>query len=220
MLLTDLLHGNTQVLGWRADASAGLTFGPYPIKDFNPTYDYSGAISTGIFSVEGSIGKDGIGGSFRVGGGIGANIRQSENSNNQPEINGSGSTELISWPIKRTNQMIYLLLGIALSAFTVGTVMFYRFSKVTGRSVQSPFTPMFFFDALFFGLGSRRDMNIAACAFMVFLLSIWGLTCIKLRTNFWGSPESYFGLGIIGIFFLIMHCRYSAKDVVILREKK
>ncbi|EOX5197311.1 polymorphic toxin type 25 domain-containing protein, partial [Escherichia coli] len=24
-----------------------------------------------------------------------------ENSNNQPEINGSGSTELISWPIKK-----------------------------------------------------------------------------------------------------------------------
>ena len=91
----------TKVLGWRADVSAGLTFGPYPIKDFNPTYDYSGAISTGIFSVEGSIGKDGFGGSFRVGGGIGASIRQSENSNNQPEINGSGSTELISWPIKK-----------------------------------------------------------------------------------------------------------------------
>ncbi|HFL4335736.1 TPA: polymorphic toxin type 25 domain-containing protein, partial [Escherichia coli] len=47
--------GVTKVLGWRADVSAGLTFGPYPIKDFNPTYDYSGAISTGIFSVEGSI---------------------------------------------------------------------------------------------------------------------------------------------------------------------
>ncbi|WP_218071912.1 polymorphic toxin type 25 domain-containing protein, partial [Escherichia coli] len=93
--------GVTKVLGWRADVSAGLTFGPYPIKDFNPTYDYSGAISTGIFSVEGSIGKDGFGGSFRVGGGIGASIRQSENSNNQPEINGSGSTELISWPIKK-----------------------------------------------------------------------------------------------------------------------
>ncbi|ELL3262191.1 hypothetical protein G5699_25535 [Escherichia coli] len=93
--------GVTKVLGWRADASAGLTFGPYPIKDFNPTYDYYGAISTGIFSVEGIIGKDGIGGSFRVGGGIGASIRQSENSNNQPEINGSGSTELISWPIKK-----------------------------------------------------------------------------------------------------------------------
>ncbi|EFJ5374692.1 filamentous hemagglutinin, partial [Escherichia coli] len=93
--------GVTKVLGWRADVSAGLTFGPYPIKDFNPAYDYSGAISTGIFSVEGSIGKDGFGGSFRVGGGIGASIRQSENSNNQPEINGSGSTELISWPIKK-----------------------------------------------------------------------------------------------------------------------
>ncbi|MCW7442709.1 hypothetical protein OHD33_26800 [Escherichia coli] len=88
--------------------------------------------------------------------------------------------------------MMYLLLGIALSAFTVGTVMFYRFSKVTGRSVQSPFTPMFFFDALFFGLGSRRDMNIAACAFMVFLLSVWGLTYIKLRTNFWGKPRKLF----------------------------
>ncbi len=93
--------GVTKVLGWRADASAGLTFGPYPIKGFNPTYDYSGAISAGIFSVEGSVGKDGIGGSFRVGGGIGASIRQSENSNNQPELNGSGSTELISWPIKK-----------------------------------------------------------------------------------------------------------------------
>ncbi|WP_054180379.1 hypothetical protein [Trabulsiella odontotermitis] len=111
--------------------------------------------------------------------------------------------------------MIYVLLGIALSAFAVGTVMFYRFSKATGRSVQSPFTPMCFFDALFFGLSSKRDMNIAACSFMVFLLSIWGLTYLKLRTNFWGSPESYFGLGIAGIFFLIMHCRYGAKDVVI-----
>ena len=111
--------------------------------------------------------------------------------------------------------MMYLLLGIALSAFTVGPVMFYRFSKVTGRSVQSPFTPMFFFDALFLGLGSRRDMNIAACAFMVFLLSVWGITYIKLRNNFWGSPERYFCLGIVVIFFLRMHCRYGAKDVVI-----
>ncbi|WP_226569726.1 hypothetical protein [Mangrovibacter yixingensis] len=114
--------------------------------------------------------------------------------------------------------MIYVLLGIALSAFAVGTVMFYRFSKVTGRSVQSPFTPMYFFDALFFGLSSKREMNIAACSFMVFLLSIWGITYLKLRTNFWGSPESYFGLGIAGIFFLIMHCRYGAKDVVIKKD--
>lgn len=53
-------------------------------------------------------------------------------------------------------------------AFFVGTVVFFRFSKVAGRSVQSPFTPMFFFDALFFGLGSKRDMNIAACSFIVF----------------------------------------------------
>ncbi|HEE0106798.1 hypothetical protein HV170_03225 [Citrobacter freundii] len=111
--------------------------------------------------------------------------------------------------------MIYVLFGIALSAFAVGTVMFYRFSKATGRGLQSPFTPMYFFDALFFGLSSKRDMNIAACSFMVFLLSIWGLTYLKIRTNFWGSPESYFGLGIAGIFFLIMHCRYGAKDVVI-----
>lgn len=111
--------------------------------------------------------------------------------------------------------MIYVLLGIALSAFAVGTAMFYRFSKATGRGVQLPFTPMYFFDALFFGLSSKRDMNIAACSFMVFLLSIWGLIYLKLRANFWGSPESYFGLGIAGILFLIMHCRYGAKDVVI-----
>ena len=111
--------------------------------------------------------------------------------------------------------MMYLLLGIALSAFTVGTVMFFRFSKVTGRSVHSPFTSMFFFDALFFGLGSKRDMNIAACSFIVFLLSVWGLTYLKLSAHFWGSRESYFGLAIAGIFFLIMHCRYCAKNVVI-----
>lgn len=49
----------------------------------------------------GSVGKDCIGGSFRVDGGIGASIRQSENHDNQPELNGSGSTELISWPIKK-----------------------------------------------------------------------------------------------------------------------
>ena len=89
--------------------------------------------------------------------------------------------------------MIYLLLGIALFAFFIGTVVFVRFSKVTGRSVQSPLTTMFFFDALFFGLGSKRDMNIAACSFIVFLVSIWGLTYLKLST----------------------HCRYCAKNVVI-----
>ncbi|UUR72569.1 contact-dependent inhibition toxin CdiA [Enterobacter asburiae] len=93
--------GITKVFGWRADASAGLTFGPYPIKDFNPAYDYSGSISAGIFSIEGSVGKDGVGGAFRIGGGIGASIRQSENHNNLPEIDGAGSTELISWPFKK-----------------------------------------------------------------------------------------------------------------------
>ncbi|MCW8354034.1 hypothetical protein [Citrobacter portucalensis] len=111
--------------------------------------------------------------------------------------------------------MIYVLLGIALSAFAVGTFIFYRFSKATGRSAQSSSTPMYFFDAIFFGLSSKRDMNIAACSFMIFLLSLWGLTYSKLRFNFWGSHESYFGLGIAGIFFLIMHCRYGAKNVVI-----
>lgn len=40
-----------------------------------------------------------------------------------------------------------------------------------------------------------------------------GLTYLKLGSHFWGSPVSYFGLGIAGIFFLIMHCRYGAKDV-------
>lgn len=44
--------GVTKVLGWRADVSAGLTFGPYQVKDFNPAYDYSGAISTGIFQLK------------------------------------------------------------------------------------------------------------------------------------------------------------------------
>lgn len=93
--------GVTKVIGWRADASAGLTFGPYTIKDFNPAYDYAGAISTGIFSFEGSVGKDGIGGSFRIGGGIGASLRQSEHRNDAPDLSGSGSRELISWPIKK-----------------------------------------------------------------------------------------------------------------------
>ena len=93
--------GITKVFGWRADASAGLTFGPYPNKDFNPAYDYSGSISAGIFSIEGSVGKDGVGGAFRIGGGIGASIRQSENHNNLPEIDGAGSTELVSWPFKK-----------------------------------------------------------------------------------------------------------------------
>jgi len=111
--------------------------------------------------------------------------------------------------------MIYVLLGIALFAFVVGTAVFFRFSKVTGRSGHSPFTSMFFFDALFFGLGSKREMNIAACSFIIFLLSVWGLTYLKLSAHFLGSRESYFGLVIAGIFFLIMHCRYCAKNVVI-----
>ncbi|EBP0704157.1 hypothetical protein ZT10_004694, partial [Salmonella enterica subsp. enterica] len=45
--------------------------------------------------------------------------------------------------------------------------------------------------------------------------SVWGLTYLKLSAHFWGSRESYFGLVIAGIFFLIMHCRYCAKNVVI-----
>lgn len=93
--------GVTKAIGWRADASVGLTFGPYPIKDFSPSYDYAGSLSAGIISVEGSVGKDGVGGSLRFGAGIGASFRQSENRNNQPELNGSGSTEIISWPIKK-----------------------------------------------------------------------------------------------------------------------
>ncbi|WP_279046363.1 hypothetical protein [Cedecea davisae] len=111
--------------------------------------------------------------------------------------------------------MIYALLATAFFAFAVGTVMFYRFSKAKERSTLSPFASMCFFDALFFGLGNKRDMNIAACSFMVFLLSMWWITYLKLRPHFWGSPESYFGLGIAGIFFLIMHCRFGAKNIVI-----
>ncbi|SSW85886.1 Uncharacterised protein [Klebsiella pneumoniae] len=41
------------------------------------------------------------------------------------------------------------------------------------------------------------------------------LTYLKLSTHFWGSRESYFGFAIAGILFLIMHCRYCAKNVVI-----
>lgn len=93
--------GLTEVMGWRADASAGLTFGPYPIKDFNPAYDYSAAVSLGLFSIEGSVGKDGIGGSFRVGGGIGASVRQNENRSDLPEFSGAGSIELVSWPFSK-----------------------------------------------------------------------------------------------------------------------
>lgn len=111
--------------------------------------------------------------------------------------------------------MILLLLGIALMAFAVGTVIFYRFSKVTERNLQSPVTTMHFFDALFFGLGRKNEMNIAVCSFLVFLLSLWGIFYLKLKPHFWGSPESYFGLGIAGVLFLIMHCRYGVKDVVI-----
>lgn len=111
--------------------------------------------------------------------------------------------------------MILLLLGIALMAFAVGTVIFYRFSKVTERNLQYPVTTMHFFDALFFGLGRKNEMNIAVCSFLVFLLSLWGIFYLKLKPHFWGSPESYFGLGIAGVLFLIMHCRYGVKDVVI-----
>lgn len=111
--------------------------------------------------------------------------------------------------------LLLLLLGIALIAFAVGTAIFYRFGKTTERNIQSPVTTMHFFDALFFGLGRKSEMNIAACSYLIFLLSLWGIFYLKLKPHFWGSPESYFGLGIVGIFFLVMHCRYSAKHVVI-----
>ncbi|MRT55965.1 hypothetical protein GJV11_07570 [Enterobacteriaceae bacterium RIT693] len=111
--------------------------------------------------------------------------------------------------------MMLLLLGIALIAFAVGTVIFYRFGKITERNLQSPVTTIHFFDALFFGLGRKNEMNIAVCSFLIFLLSLWGIFYLKLKPHFWGSSESYFGLGIAGIFFLILHCRYGAKHVVI-----
>ncbi|WP_226967884.1 MULTISPECIES: hypothetical protein [Yersinia] len=59
----------------------------------------------------------------------------------------------------------------------------------------------------------RLNSGGTTSSFMIFLLSMWGLTYLKLGSHFWGSPVSYFGLGIAGIFFLIMHCRYGAKDV-------
>ncbi|MBM7355447.1 hypothetical protein [Lelliottia amnigena] len=107
---------------------------------------------------------------------------------------------------------IYILLFISLSAFTMGTVIFYRFSKATKRSLQAPFTSLHFFDAIFFGLGNKRDMNIAASCFIIFLLGVWGMIYVKKQPHFWGSPDSYFGLGIAGIVFLILHCRYRAKS--------
>ena len=58
-------------------------------------------------------------------------------------------------------------------------------------------------------------MNIAACSFIVFLLSVWGLTYLKLSAHFGGGRESYFGFVIAGIMFLVMHCRYCAKNFII-----
>lgn len=107
--------------------------------------------------------------------------------------------------------MIFVPVFIALVAFLGGSIMYFRFSKRNKRSVQSPSTSFHFFDALFFGLEHRCEMNIAAFSFLIFLLSLWGIRIFQLNGHFWGSPDSYFGLCIAGIFFLMLHCRYGTK---------
>ena len=68
--------------------------------------------------------------------------------------------------------------------------MFYRFSKVTGKACNHLYPNVFVM--LYFGLGSRRDMNIAACA-MVFLLECLGAHLYKITgLIFWGKPRKYF----------------------------
>lgn len=103
--------------------------------------------------------------------------------------------------------MVLFLVVVALGAFMIGSLAYFKFSKDAGRNVQAPSTTMHFFDALFFGLGNRFVMNVAAISFIAFLISLWGIRLVRLGGGFLGSPDSYFGLCIAGIFFLIIHCR-------------
>lgn len=96
---------------------------------------------------------------------------------------------------------IYILLFISLSAFTMGTVIFYRFSKATKRSLQAPFTSLHFFDAIFFGLGNKRDMNIAASCFIIFLLGVWGMIYVKNNPTFGEAPTVILAWVLPGLFF-------------------
>lgn len=110
--------------------------------------------------------------------------------------------------------MVFFLAFVALGAFTIGSVAYFKFNKDVRRSVQSPSATIHFFDALFFGLGNRFLMNIAAFSFIIFLLSLWGIRFVKLRGGFLGSPDGYFGFCISGILFLIIHCRLSASKKI------
>lgn len=52
--------GVTKVLGWWAEASIGLDFGPYPIDILKPQYDYAANFSLGIIPIDGLLVKRGL----------------------------------------------------------------------------------------------------------------------------------------------------------------
>lgn len=111
--------------------------------------------------------------------------------------------------------MIFFLAFMALVFFSIGSVAYFRFGRDSHRNIQAPSTTFHFFDALFFGLGNRLAMNIAAFSFIAFLLSLWGVRLLQLKEKLSGSPDSYFGLCIAGIFFLIMHCRFGTNKQIV-----
>ncbi|QWA10018.1 VENN motif pre-toxin domain-containing protein [Sodalis ligni] len=54
--------GATSVFGLRGDVSAGFDFGPYSLTSINTDKDYGASLGLGLFTLEASIGTEGIGG--------------------------------------------------------------------------------------------------------------------------------------------------------------
>ncbi|CAI1868258.1 Possible hemagglutinin (DUF638) [Serratia quinivorans] len=91
--------GTTKVIGLRSDATVGLDFGPYSFKNLKTEKDYATSLGFGAITIEGNIGKDGIGGSFRVGVGLGVSgsIKTPE-TERKVDINGTAGNEIWSHP--------------------------------------------------------------------------------------------------------------------------
>lgn len=104
--------------------------------------------------------------------------------------------------------MVLFCFIVALFAFSVFFIAFWRFIQRARREGLRGLLTLRFIDAIFYGRGERREMNVAATAFMAALLSCWAGELLRVPGPLSASPQLFMGAAIAGVFFLLLHCRY------------